>query len=197
VVGPQFARQDIRSDLGNADILKTYPLPGWQLVLGELLTPVLILTGILWLAVLTVGLTLPPPDDVEWLTPGLRLAAAGGLAVITPFLATLQLLVPNAAALVFPGWFQATRTRGGGPEVIGQRMIFFFAQLVTMIVALLPAVALGGSMVAIGQWLLGPITAVLLATVTVALVLLAEVAAGVWLLGRRFERLDLSAEVRA
>ena len=31
VMGPQFARQDIRSDLQNADILKTYPLPGWRL----------------------------------------------------------------------------------------------------------------------------------------------------------------------
>ena len=55
VAGPQFARQDIRSDLANADLLKTYPLPGWQIVLGEMLAPTAILTGILWLVVLAAA----------------------------------------------------------------------------------------------------------------------------------------------
>jgi len=30
LAGPQLFRQDLRSDLANADILKTYPLAGWQ-----------------------------------------------------------------------------------------------------------------------------------------------------------------------
>ena len=34
---PQLLRQDLRSDLLNADLLKAYPLPGWQIVLGEVL----------------------------------------------------------------------------------------------------------------------------------------------------------------
>ncbi|MEI6052973.1 MAG: hypothetical protein WCQ44_09750, partial [Opitutaceae bacterium] len=29
LLGPQIARQDIRRDLTNIDILKTYPLAGW------------------------------------------------------------------------------------------------------------------------------------------------------------------------
>jgi hypothetical protein len=52
IAGPQLARQDIRSDLTNADLLKTYPLPGWQIVLGEMLAPTAILTGVLWLLLL-------------------------------------------------------------------------------------------------------------------------------------------------
>ena len=198
IIGPQFARQDIRSDLVHADILKTYPLPGWQIVLGELLAPVAILTGIVWLSLLTAALCFQLPSrGLEWYSPQVRVATTAGLALITPVLVALQLLVPNAAALVFPGWFQATRGRGGGPEVVGQRMIFFFAQVVTMALALLPAVGVAALLIFIGQWLLGPTAAILLATLAVLVLLIGEVWCGVWLLGDRFEKLDLSAELRA
>jgi ABC-2 type transport system permease protein len=198
VVGPQFARQDIRSDLVNADLLKTYPLTGWQIVLGELLTPVLILTGVLWLALLAFALSFHPgTNGPAWLTPELRIVGSLALALITPALVTLQLLVPNAAALVFPGWFQLSRTRGGGPEVIGQRMIFFFAQVLTMIIALLPPVALAAVVMFIGQWLFGPLLAIVIATIAVLVVLLGEAWCGLWLLGERFEKLDLSTELRS
>jgi ABC-2 type transport system permease protein len=202
IVGPQFARQDLRSDLGHIDILKVYPLRGWQIVLGEILAPTAILTGILWLALLVVALTLPATGrQLTWLTPPVRIGAGLGLAAIMPALVSLQLLVPNAAVLFFPGWFQTTRSRGGGPEVVGQRMIFFFAQTLTMVLALIPALLIGAVPFAIAAStgfqsppvLLGCIA---LAGVLMSAVLLAEVAAGLRLLGARFERLDLSAELR-
>jgi len=121
--------------------------------------------------------------------------------VIMPALVSLQLLVPNAGALFFPGWFQTTRNRGGGPEVVGQRMIFFFAQLLTMVAALIPA-ALAGTVPFAIAFLLGQQGTLALALSSVAsaglilAVLVAEIAAGVRLLGARFERLDLSAELR-
>lgn len=198
IVGPQFARQDIRSDLSHADILKTYPLPGWQIVLGELLTPVFILTGLLWLALLTVALALDPAQvRFAWLTPELRITGAVWLAVITPAIVALQLLVPNAAALVFPAWFQASRFRGGGPEVAGQRMIFFFAQLITMAIALLPAGAFAALLIFILQPFIGPPLAVSVGAVAVLAILGAELGCGLWLLGQRFEKYDLSGDVRS
>ena len=198
IVGPQFARQDIRSDLVHADVLKTYPLPGWQIVLGEVLTPVVILTGVLWLTILAVALTSHPAMvGLPWLTAGLRVTCGLALAVIVPPLATLQLLVPNAAALLFPGWFQVSRTRGGGPEVFGQRMIFFFAQLITMLLALVPAFGMAALLIFIFQWWLGPIAAVLIATTAVLVVLFAEIGCGVWWLGERFEKLDPSMDLRS
>jgi ABC-2 type transport system permease protein len=198
IVGPQFARQDIRSDLGHADIIKTYPLAGWQIILGELLTPTAILSGILWLSILTGSLALYPlAIEAEWLTSGLHVVITLGLAALIPLLVALQLLVPNAAALLFPGWFQTSRIRGGGPEVMGQRMIFFFAQVVTMVLALLPAVALGALLLFTLHVFIGPIVAVTAATLAMAFVLAAEVSGGIWLLGRRFEHLDLSTELRA
>lgn len=200
IVGPQFARQDIRSDLANADILKTYPLAGWQVVLGELLTPIAILTGFLWLALLVAALAFQPsPSQAVWLTPGVRLTTVLGVALITPALVSLQLLVPNAAALFFPAWFQTVGVRGGGPEVIGQRMIFFFAQLLTMVAALLPP----GILAAVGVFVLHRVLGVALAPVIaiaaagVVLTLLGEAWCGLWWLGERFERLDLSADLRS
>lgn len=200
LVGPHFARQDIRADLAHADILKTYPLAGWQIVLGELLTPLVILTGILWLLLLFIALTLPAgPPGPAWLTPGLLITGALGLAALAPVVATLQLLVPNATALVFPAWFQLSRRRGGGPEVMGQRMIFFFAQLLTMVVALLPAGLFLGAFVFISllDSVDAPILGLVVGTLSALVILIAEVALGLWLLGRRFETLDLSAELRS
>lgn len=194
IVGPQFARQDIRGDLVNADILKTYPLAGWQIIIGQLLTPIAILSGILWLVLLVIVLTFPA-QSAPWLTPSLRIVGALASASIVPVLVTLQLLVPNAAALLFPAWFQLSRTRGGGPEIIGQRLIFFFAQLLTMVFALLPAVTMAGLLGFIAWNLVNPMTAIAAATIATLLVLLAEVGCGLWWLGERFEKLDLSAEL--
>ncbi|MBL9202208.1 MAG: hypothetical protein JNL39_16985 [Opitutaceae bacterium] len=195
VVGPQFARQDIRSDLTHADILKTYPLRGWQIILGQLLTPAAILTGVLWLLLAPAAIMLwPAPETGSMLSAAGHVIAALGLALVMPALVLVQLLVPNAAALLFPAWFQATRARGGGPEVVGQRMIFFFAQLLAMIGALLPAAGLGTAVILALHWIVGVPAAVACAAVAALAVLLIEVWCGVRWLGRRFERFDLSTE---
>jgi len=48
VFGPYALRNDLRSDLQLWDQLKTYPLRGADLVAGEVLGPVTILTGVAW-----------------------------------------------------------------------------------------------------------------------------------------------------
>jgi len=197
LLGPQLARQDLRSDLPNSDILKTYPLAGWQILLGELLTPIVILTALLWLALIAAALALEPrAATIPWLTPGFRLTAALCLAATAPVLCALQLIIPNAAALIFPAWFQATRQRGGGIDVMGQRLIFVFGQLLVILLALLPAVVGAGLLIFATQWLVGVTAAVILATVLALTVLTAEVWCGLWLLGERFEKLDLATELR-
>ena len=55
LLGPQFLRQDFRQDVPLADILKTYPLRGWQLALGELLAPAAVLTGVQWFLLILVS----------------------------------------------------------------------------------------------------------------------------------------------
>lgn len=196
-LGPQLARQDLRSDLPNADLLKTYPLRGWQLVLGELLTPVAILTALLWLALLTLALSLHTPRLDAWLTAPLRFELVLCLGLIAPLVCALQLLVPNAATLLFPAWMQSMRNRTErGIEVVGQRIIFVAGQVLIVLLALLPAALLAALLIFALQWLIGLAAAVLLATVAVAAILVGEIWLGLWWLGERFERFDLSGELR-
>lgn len=196
-LGPQLARQDLRSDLLNTDILKTYPLRGWQLVLGELLTPLAILTALLWLVLLTLALSLHWGRLDAWLTPPLRIELVLCLGLIAPLVCALQLLVPNAATLLFPAWMHSMRNRTErGIEVVGQRIIFVAGQVLIVLLALLPAALLAALLIFASQWLVGVAAAVLMATFAVVLILVGEIWLGLWWLGTRFDRFDLSGELR-
>lgn len=195
--GPLVVRLDLRSDLAHADVLKTYPIAGWRLVLGEVLAPIAVITGVIWLTLLMGVFAIHPTRELpSWLDPALRATYAACFAVVTPVIVALQLLVPNAAAVVFPAWFQATRAMGGGIEMMGQRLIFVFGQIFIILLALLPAAGTAGLLIFVTQWKFGPAPAVIFATVIVLAVLLAEVWCAFWWLGQRFERFDLSQEQR-
>ncbi len=65
-----------------------------------------------------------------------------------------------------------------------------------MILALIPAAAIGAILAITLNVFIGPIVAVITAVVAMGTVLGLEVAGGLWLLGRRFEQLDLSTDLR-
>jgi ABC-2 type transport system permease protein len=196
VLGPQFARFDLRADLLNADILKTYPMRGWQIVLGELLTPVAVLTIITWLALLTAALA-APTRAIPWLSPGARVAIPIGLALLAPPFCALQLLVPNALAVLFPAWTQTVSNRSErGLDVMGQRIIFLAGQLLVAGVALLPATVVAVVVFFLSNWLLGQVAAGVIAALLLVGILVVEVGIGLRWLGARFENFDLSSELR-
>jgi hypothetical protein len=194
VLGPQIARQDLRSDLPNTDMLKTYPLHGWQVIVGEILTPVAIVTVFVWLALLTVALTFRI-ERLVWLTPHLRFGAAASIALIVPFLCTLQLLVLNTAAILFPAWLQSAR-QTGGIDVMGQRLLFLAGNLLVVVVALLPATIVASVLFFSARWIVGDILAGALGVIAMLLILGTEAWLGIQWLGKRFEQFDLSAELR-
>jgi hypothetical protein len=194
VLGPQYFRQDLRGDLANADILKTYPLPGWRVVLGELLAPIAILACLWWLELLALGFALPGP---AWMTPGLRLPFFLCLGVLAPPICALQLLVPNAGALLFPAWFQVSRNRTIGIDAVGQRLIFMFGLLLATAVALLPVVLAAGLLIFATQWLIGLGAAMAIATAAALAILIGELGLGIWWLGSRFEKFDPATDLRS
>lgn len=198
VLGPQLSRQDFRSDLLNVDILKTYPLRGWQIMLGEMLTPAAILTVLLWLMLLAGSMLLPTHSPrLAWLTPGIRTAMTSGLALLMPVLCLSQLLIVNAAAVLFPAWSQPGAGRPQqGIEVMGQRIFFLVGQMIAVFILLLPAATAAGLAFFLSRWIVGDAFAIGLGAVMVALIMGVEIAAGVRWLGRRFEQLDLSQELR-
>ena len=196
LLGPQIARQDLRGDLPNADILKTYPLEGWRLALGELLAPTAILTAILWCTIIACSAAVDADGAIEWLTPGIRVTVALSMASAAPFLCLIQLIVPNSIMVLLPGWYQASRSRTGGIEMFGQRLIFGVVQLFFALLVAVPAAGAAALVVFSSQWVFGIGPSVVLAALAVLAILSSEAVLGLWWLGRRFEKFDLSTESR-
>jgi len=193
VIGPNFARVDLRQDLLVADLLKAYPLRGWQVILGELLAPVAILTALQVVLVVAIVLIFTPePKHFPLAT---RFACGLGVVLLAPALNCAGLLIPNAAAVLLPGWMPRGKDRPQGIEATGQAMIMLFGQLFVLLIGLLPAAGAGAGVFFLGKLLLPWPVVVPFAALLAALVLAAEAALGVWLLGKFFERMDVSAEL--
>jgi hypothetical protein len=67
---------------------------------------------------------------------------------------------------------------------------------VCLVIAVLPALILGGLTIFMTQWLIGAAAATALAVIPVLAVFALELWLGVRLLGPRFDRLDISSELR-
>jgi hypothetical protein len=194
LIGPQILRQDLRQDLPLSDILKLYPIRGWEVALGELLAPVTILTGVQWLLLLIFAMLFwnsPSP----YLDRSARLGIAVGAALIVPLLNLIVLQIPNAAVLLFPAWFQPGKERTAGIEVTGQRIISIFAQFLVFILAMIPATIAFGAVFFLWHNALDRPVAIVFGSVAASFVLAIEAALGIVLLGWLFERFDISAEL--
>jgi ABC-2 type transport system permease protein len=195
LLGPQLFRQDLRKDLALADMLKLYPMRGWQIVLGELLTPVMILSVIQWLLLvfsLMLFSRLPGGEPIPW---PLRIGAGFGATIIIPILNLITIQIPNAAVLLFPAWFQAGKEGAHGIEATGQRLIFLLGSLFVFIIALIPALVAFGLVLFLVKLFLDLSLALPIASVGAALVLAIEAGLGVRLLGWLFDRFDVCAEL--
>jgi ABC-2 type transport system permease protein len=188
--GPQILRHDLRA----ADMLKLYPMSGWQMVLGEILAPAAILAGVQWLLVLFAFLFCPASLGGAPAPAALRVTAALAAALVLPCVDFIALLLPNAAALIFPAWVQLGKDTPRGFETMGQQLILMFGQIIVLTLTMLPAAVAGAVAWLLAGWLFGKVMAVALASaaLAVAAVLAAEAAVGVHLLGKAFDRFDWS-----
>jgi hypothetical protein len=193
LVGPQLVRQDLRQDLPLADILKLYPMAGWQVVLGEMLAPAVILAGIQWLLLLVATSFLLYAHGLN--DGPMPLVIAGSTAMLLPLLDLLVLLIPNAAVLLFPSWIQTGREGPRGIEATGQRLILLLGQVLVFMVALVPTALAFAAVFLVLRFALNPSVAIPFASLAAGAILAVEIGLGVWLLGRWFERFDISAEL--
>ena len=132
--------------------------------------------------------------NYELIQPSMTVGIAAGAALVLPMLNLITLQIPNAAVLLFPAWFQASREGAHGIEATGQRLIFMLGQLLAFVVALLPAAAFFIGFFFILRIFLTVSLVIPLASLVAALILGLEAAFGLMLLGWLFERFDLSAE---
>ena len=196
LLGPQLVRQDFRQDVPQMDMLKVFPLRGWQVALGEILAPAAILTAIQWLLIIVAVVCLAPAAKGKF-SINLVLVLGAGTALVVPIFNLISLVIPNAAVLLFPAWFQTGKDAPQGIEATGQRLIFALGQFLALIVALIPAAAVFTAIFFAVKYLAGVTLAVCIATVAAAAVLAVEAALGVLLLGWLFQRFDISGEPAA
>jgi len=117
---------------------------------------------------------------------------AVAMALLLPLLDCLTLLIPNAAVLLFPAWFQAGKEGTQGIEAMGQRIILMLGQVLVFAVTLVPVAIVFGAVLFLLNLVLSFGLAIPLASVAAAMVLGVEIALGVRLLGWLFERFDVA-----
>ena len=188
LIGPQWVRNDLRTDLRQLDLLRSYPLRGHAVVAAEAAASTLVLTA-LQVALLVIAYVAFLRNQT--MEPDLQTRTV--LLLASPFCLAgvnyLGMLIQNAAALTFPAWVRLGTERPGGVEVLGQNMLMlaaYSAALATLLaVPGLLALALfqvaGGGL---GWWVAVPAAVVLLAGVGGEAMLVLR-----WL-GRVFEATD-------
>jgi hypothetical protein len=188
VIGPQWVRNDLRGDLLKLDLLRSYPLRGWSVVIAEVGASALVLT-VIQLTLLVIGYlaflgnqTMEPALDERTL---LLFAAFTFL----PGINLLGMIIQNGAALLYPAWVRLGSGRPAGVEALGQNMLMMVVFVALLAVTLLLPVAIGGGAFlllhrAIDGWAALPATVLVLGTIAFEAALLVE-----WL-GRLFERTD-------
>lgn len=190
LVGPQIVMLDLRQDLAVMDMLKTYPLPGWQVVLGEALAPALLLTGAQWCMVVLAVMTFP--DSARAM--GDRVAVGLAAVILAPAVNMVSLLILNGAALLFPAWTRVGPGSAQGFEAMGSRMLLMLGHLLSLVLALALPGGVFALIVFVGKSWVG-LGVLLPAAAVVAVGLLGvEIAIGLKMLGDLFERFNLSDE---
>ena len=193
VIGPQWVRNDLRSDLLKLDLLRSYPLPGRSVVAAETAASTLVLTcmqlGLLLVAYIAfIGVPdLEPPVEV-------RSAVLAAAVVCLPGINFLGMLIHNGTALLFPAWVHLGSNRPGGVEALGQNMLMIVAYAALLALSLAGpagiAAALGILLErSLGWWAAVPAALVLLAGIAAESVVLVR------RLGRVFERMEPMAGV--
>src|SRR5439155_503451 len=142
--GPLAARCDLRQDLEMLDLLKGYPVRGRQVVGGEVAAPVTLIGLVVWSCLLGAFAATAGRQGSDLPSLGDRLAILLALLPATGAVLLVLVLVQNAAVLLFPAWVSVGRDRAVGLEATGQRILMTAGSMVVLVVALVPAVVVGG-----------------------------------------------------
>lgn len=190
VLGPQWARNDLRTDLAHLELLRSYPVEPDAVVRSEAGAAALIVT-LAQVVLLSIGAV------ALWDSPEVRLSASerAGAAVagllLLPSLNFMGLMIMNGAALLFPAWVRTSQSRAGGVDTLGQNVLTAAAYLLALGVALIVPLAIGAGAGFLARPVLGVGGGVVAAAVASGILAFQAWLLSVWL-GMAFERLDPS-----
>jgi len=172
-----------------------YPMASWQVVLGEVLAPAAIMAGAQWLLLMVAAVFFNRLPNGTEVAVSVRVGFGLAAALVLPLVDFIALLLPNAAALIFPAWVQLGKNSPRGMETMGQQIILMAGQVLVLALTLLPAALVFAVGYFVGNYFLGMAVAVVLGALWATVVLGAEAALGVVLLGKAFRRFDWSEGV--
>lgn len=190
-LGPLWMRFDLRLDLPRLAVLKTYPLPGWRIVLAEIAAVTVLHSITVW-SLMTVPLVMFVQDPQLFLDSGATIPMLVSIAVGVPAFNALMFTIQNGMALLFPAWVRLG-TEARGFETMGQNLLTTGATTLVAAVALVFPVGLGGLVLWFtndwGGW------SVLVATVLASAIIIAELWPVLHWLGTVFEQTDVNEVV--
>jgi len=194
LMAPQVLRIDMRQDLQHLELLKTWPVPPSAVVRGEIVWPGVLITAIAWLTMaIAMALSATTFSGVAVTT---RLSLGVSSMIVAPALVFAQLVVHNAAALIFPAWVPIGHQRPRGFEAVGQRLILLAATWLILLAIALPGGVVGGVIWFILRGFVGALAYVAAAGVA-AVIIAVEVLVATEALGPAYERIDILAVERA
>lgn len=192
--GPQVVRGDMRVAILRLDTLKTFPMSAEALLASEMAAP-LIVVSIFELLMVTAGVTILSLQAklTFFSNPEFVVSA---IVFIIP-ISAMQLLIQNAAIILFPAW-TISPDGGRGFTAMGQRFLFLVGNLFTLTVSILPAAAIFLP----GLWVMRKIAGgapwgVLVATIPAVAVIVVEIVIAHKLLAAQFEEIDVANDLDA
>jgi hypothetical protein len=166
LIGPMSLRNDMRTELGHIDLVRTWPVSRARFVLGQVLGPAAVATagGVFGLC-LTVAAVAGPrlrtlvtgteATNAPVLSEASEILGAPGLIAAlfllvgaSPLIASVSLLsssLQNCVTLTFPAWVRLGADQSRGVEAMGQRILFATVIFVALLVVVIP----GGLLIAI------------------------------------------------
>jgi hypothetical protein len=161
VLGPQWIRNDLRTDLARLAMLRSYPLRGAAVVGAETAGSTAVLTA-LQLGLVALAWIAFWGGRVEEPSPLVRTATLLGAVVLLPGINFLAMLIQNGAVILLPGWVNPGSDRPIGVEALGHNMLIMSAFLLVLAALLaVPAGVAAGVFLALrslGWWAAAPAT---------------------------------------
>ena len=135
VLGPQWVRNDLRTDLSRLALLRSYPLRGKTVVGAETAGSTAVLTA-LQLGLIGIAYLAFWGGEVQDPSPELRTAVLAAALVFLPAINFLAMLIQNGAALLLPAWVRVGPDRPIGVEALGHNMLVMSGFVVILAILL-------------------------------------------------------------
>lgn len=146
LLGPQWVRNDLRRDIRQLDLLRSYPLRGRLVIAAEAAASTVSLT-LIQLGLLSLAWFAFIGERGGDTTLAQRtLLLLGAMLALIP-VNYVALLLQNGAALLFPSWMSVIGDGSGGLEALGQNLLATAAFALLLAILLVPPAAAAGVLI--------------------------------------------------